>query len=56
VIKSRRVLLGGGGGARRVACTRDRGGAYRVLVGRPEEKGPRGRHKRKWEDNIKMGG
>jgi hypothetical protein len=24
------------------------------LVGRPEEKRPLGRHKRRWEDNIKM--
>jgi hypothetical protein len=29
-------------------------GAYRVLVGRPEGKGPRGRPRRRWEDNIKM--
>jgi hypothetical protein len=27
---------------------------YRVLVGRPEGKRPLGRHKRRWEDNIKM--
>jgi hypothetical protein len=33
----------------------ERRGVYRVLVGRPEGKRPRGRHKRKWEDNIKMG-
>jgi hypothetical protein len=29
-------------------------GAYRVLVGRPEGKRPLGRHRRRWEDNIKM--
>jgi hypothetical protein len=29
-------------------------GAYRVLVGRPEEKRPLGRPRRRWEDNIKM--
>jgi hypothetical protein len=29
-------------------------GVYRVLVGRPESKGPLGRPRRKWEDNIKM--
>jgi hypothetical protein len=29
-------------------------GVYRVLVGRPEGKRPRGRPKRRWEDNIKM--
>jgi hypothetical protein len=28
--------------------------AYRVLVGNPEGKGPHGRPRRKWEDNIKM--
>jgi hypothetical protein len=28
-------------------------GVYRVLVGRPEEKGPLGRPRRRWEDNIK---
>jgi transposase len=28
---------------------------YRVLVGRPEEKRPLGRPRRRWEDNIKMG-
>jgi hypothetical protein len=27
---------------------------YRVLVGRPEGKRPLGRHRRRWEDNIKM--
>jgi hypothetical protein len=29
-------------------------GAYRVLVGKPEEKRPLGRPRRRWEDNIKM--
>jgi hypothetical protein len=29
-------------------------GVYRVLVGRPEGKGPLGRPRRRWEDNIKM--
>jgi hypothetical protein len=28
--------------------------AYRILVGKPEEKRPLGRPKRKWVDNIKM--
>ena len=28
--------------------------AYRVLVGKPESKGPLGRPRRRWEDNIKM--
>jgi hypothetical protein len=29
-------------------------GAYRILVGRPEGRGPLGRPRRRWEDNIKM--
>jgi hypothetical protein len=29
------------------------GGAYRVLVGRPEGRRPLGRPRRRWEDNIK---
>jgi hypothetical protein len=29
-------------------------GVYRVLVGKPEGKGPLGRPKHCWEDNIKM--
>jgi hypothetical protein len=29
-------------------------GVYRVLVGRSERKGPLGRPRRRWEDNIKM--
>ena len=32
----------------------DRRGVYRVLVGRPEGKRPLGRHRRRWEDNIKI--
>jgi hypothetical protein len=28
--------------------------AYKLLVGKPEEKRPFGRPKRKWEDNIKL--
>jgi hypothetical protein len=27
---------------------------YRVLMGKPEGKGPLGRPRRRWEDNIKM--
>jgi hypothetical protein len=27
---------------------------YRVFIGRPEGKGPLGRRRRRWEDNIKM--
>jgi len=33
---------------------RDRRGAYRVLVGKPEGKKPLGRPRHRWEDNIKM--
>jgi hypothetical protein len=29
-------------------------GAYSVLVGRPEGRRTLGRHRRRWEDNIKM--
>ena len=29
-------------------------GAYRVLVGKPEGKGPLERLRRRWEDNIKI--
>jgi hypothetical protein len=29
-------------------------GVYRVLVGRPKGKRPLGRHRSRWEDNIKM--
>jgi hypothetical protein len=40
--------------ARHVARMRERRGAYRVLVGKPEEKRPLGRPRHRWEDNIKM--
>jgi hypothetical protein len=29
-------------------------GAYNILVGRPEGRRPLGRHRRRWEGNIKM--
>ena len=29
-------------------------GVHRVLVGKPERKRPLGRHRHRWEDNIKM--
>jgi len=38
-----------------VARMGDRRGAYRVLVGTPEGKGPLGRPRRRCEDNIKIG-
>jgi hypothetical protein len=49
VIKSRRMRLAG-----HVACMRKRRDAYIVLVGKPEWKRPHGRHRCRWEDNIKM--
>jgi hypothetical protein len=33
----------------------ERGGAYRVLVGKPDGRRPLGRHRHGWKDNIKMG-
>jgi hypothetical protein len=32
----------------------ERRGVYGVLVGKPEGKGPLGRRRRKWKNNIKM--
>ena len=32
----------------------ERRGVYRVLVGKSEGKRPLGRHRRRWENNIKM--
>jgi hypothetical protein len=32
----------------------ERRGLYRVVVGKPEGKRPPGRHRHRWEDNIKM--
>jgi len=37
-----------------VACMGETRGAYRVLVGKPEGKGPIGRPRHEQEDNIKM--
>ena len=37
-----------------VARMEERRGVYRVLVGKPEGKRPLVRHRRRWEDNIKM--
>jgi hypothetical protein len=33
---------------------REKRGAYSILVGRPEERRPLERPRRRWEDNIKM--
>ena len=49
VIKSRRMRWAG-----HVARMGERRSAYRVLVGRSEGKRSLGRHRRIWEDNIKM--
>jgi hypothetical protein len=49
VIKSRRMRWAG-----HMACMGEGRGVYRVLVGRPEDKRPLGRPRRRWEDNIKM--
>jgi hypothetical protein len=49
VIKSRRMRWAG-----HVARMDDGRGAYRVLVGRPEERRPLGRPRRRWEYNSKM--
>jgi hypothetical protein len=49
VMNSRRLRWAG-----HVAHMRERRGAYRALVGEPEGRGPLGRPRRKWEDNIKM--
>ena len=32
----------------------ERRGVYKVIVGKPEGKTPFGRHRRRWDDNIKM--
>jgi hypothetical protein len=49
VIKSRTKRWAG-----HVARMEEGRGAYRILVGRPEERRPLGRPRRRWEDNIKM--
>jgi hypothetical protein len=37
-----------------VGRTGEKRSLYKVLVGKPEGKGPLGRPGRRWEDNIKM--
>jgi hypothetical protein len=49
VIKSRRMRWVGN-----VARMGERRCVYRVLVGKPEEKRPLGRPRRRWEDNIEL--
>jgi hypothetical protein len=36
------------------ACGAHGGGAYNILVGRPEGRRPLGRPRRRWEDNISV--
>jgi hypothetical protein len=49
VIKSRRMRWAG-----HVAHMGEGRGVYRVFVGRPKDKRPLGRPRRRWEDNIKL--
>jgi hypothetical protein len=49
MIKSRRMRWAG-----HVARMGEKRNAYRILVGKPEEKIPLGRPRRRWVDNIKM--
>ena len=49
VKKSKRIKW-----AEHVARMGEKRGVYRVLVGKPEGKRPRGRPRPRWEDDIKM--
>jgi hypothetical protein len=49
VIKARRMRWAGN-----VARMGEVRGAYNILVGRPEERRPLGRPRRRWEDNIEI--
>jgi hypothetical protein len=49
IIKSRRIRWAG-----HVARMGEKRNVYRLLVGEPEGKGPLGRPRRRWIDNIKM--
>jgi hypothetical protein len=49
VVKLRRMRWAG-----HVARMREERGVHRVLMGKPEGKRPLGRHRCRWEDNIKM--
>jgi len=40
--------------ARHVARTEEGRGVYRVFVGKPEGKRPLGKHRSRWQNNIKM--
>jgi hypothetical protein len=49
VIKSRGMRC-----ARHVARMGDMRNVYSIVVGRPEGRIPRGSHRRRWEDNIRL--
>jgi hypothetical protein len=49
VMKSRRLRAAG-----HVARMEERKGAHRTTVGKSKGRRPLGRHRRRWEDNIKM--
>jgi hypothetical protein len=49
MIKTRKVIWGG-----HVARMCERKNAYRILVGKAEEKKTLGRPRHRWDDNIKM--
>jgi hypothetical protein len=49
MIKSRRMRW-----TWNVARMGEKKNAYRILVGKPDEKRPLGRPRRRWVDNIKM--
>jgi hypothetical protein len=49
MIKSKRMRWAG-----HVARKGENRNAYRILVGKPEGKRPLGRHRHRWEDNIRM--
>jgi len=49
-----RVIISRRRWAGHVARVGERGGVYRVLVGKPEGKRPLGRPRHRWEDNIKV--
>jgi hypothetical protein len=50
MIKSRRMRW-----TEHVARMGEKRNAYRILVGKPEEKRPLGRPRHRWMDNVKMG-
>jgi hypothetical protein len=49
IMKARKMRWAGN-----IARTREKRNAYRLLVGKPEERRPLGRPRCRWLDNIKM--